>query len=133
MKYEDILYRPRPVSTRHAPMPLPDRAAQFSAFAALTGFDAVLQESARLTEEETCLDESGKELLDRKLQRIAQDPEAAGEIVFLCYRQDEWKSGGSYVPVSGQVKKIDMYRRMVLLADGREFRIEDIRGISGVD
>lgn len=133
MKYEDILNHPRPISTRHAPMPMIDRAAQFSAFAALTGFDAVLQESARLTQQETVLDESGKELLNRKLQKIAASLENVGEVTFLCYQQDAWKPGGSYVPISGKVKKIDEYRRSVLLWDGREFRIEDIRDIIGVD
>lgn len=132
-KYEDILNHPRPVSTRHAPMSMTDRAAQFSAFAALTGYDAVLQESARLTEQETILDESGKEILDRQLRMIAENIDTLGRITFLCFQQDEWKPGGSYVPICGRVKRIDAYRRAVLLEDGREFRIEDIRSISGVE
>lgn len=132
-KYEDILNHPRPVSTRHAPMSMMDRAAQFSAFAALTGYDNVLRETARLTEQETELDEAGKELLDRKLREIADNLETVGEIVFLRFQQDAKKSGGSYVPICGRVKKIDLYRRTVLLEDGREIPIEDIRSIQGVD
>lgn len=132
-KYEDILNCSRPVSVRHAPMPMSDRAAQFSAFAALTGYEAVLRESARLTEQETFLDEAGKELLDRKLRRIAAELDTIGEIDFLCFQQDAWKPGGSYVSVCGRVKKIDCICQTVLLEDGREFRIEDIRGIQGVD
>ena len=68
--YDDILSRPRPVSTCHAPMPRIDRAAQFAPFAALTGFEAAVREAARLTETRPELDESRKEQLNRRLQLL---------------------------------------------------------------
>ena len=132
-EYDDILHLPRPVSTRHARMSMTDRGAQFSPFAALVGYEKVLEESARLTEAETFLDESGKELLDRKLRFLADHLGQVGQVRFLCYRPDERKSGGSFLWLEGSVKKIDLYRRRVVLADGQEFAIEDIRSIDGVE
>ena len=130
--YEDIIRLPRPVSDRHARMSMTDRGAQFSPFAALVGYEKVLEESARLTEAETFLDESGKELLNRKLCYLAEHLEI-GPVRFLCYQQDARKAGGSYVWLAGNVKKIDLYRRTVVLEDGQEFAIEDIRAIDGVE
>ena len=131
--YEDILRLSRPVSLRHARMSMVDRGAQFSPFAALVGYEAVLQESARLTEAETFLDEDGKELLNRKLCYLADHLERTGPVRFLCYQEDARKAGGSYVWLTGNVKKIDLYRRSVVLEDGQEFAIEDIRAIEGVE
>ena len=132
-EYDDILHLPRPVSTRHARMSMTDRGAQFSPFAALVGYEKVLEESARLTEAETFLDEGGKELLDRKLQFLAGHLGRMGQIRFLCYRPDERKAGGSFLWIEGIVKKIDLYRRTVVLEDGQEFAIEDIRAIEGLE
>lgn len=131
--YEDIIRLSRPVSLRHARMSMVDRGAQFSPFAALVGYEKVLEESARLTEAETFLDESSKELLNRKLRFLADHPGQTGQVCFLCYRPDERKAGGSYVWLIGSVKKIDPYRRRVVLEDGKEFAIEDIRAIDGVE
>ena len=131
--YDDILHLSRPVSVRHARMSMVDRGAQFSPFAALVGYEQVLQESARLTQAETFLDESSKELLDRKLRFLADHPGRMEQVRFLCYRPDERKSGGSFLWLEGSVKKIDLYRRRVVLADGQEFAIEDIRSIDGVE
>lgn len=131
--YDDILHLSRPVSGRHARMSMVDRGAQFSPFAALAGYEQVLQESARLTQAETFLDESSKELLDRKLRFLADHLGQVGQVRFLCYRPDERKSGGSFLWLEGSVKKIDLYHRRVVLADGQEFAIEDIRSIDGVE
>ena len=131
--YDDILRLSRPVSLRHARMSMVDRGAQFSPLAALVGYEKVLEESARLTEAETFLDESSKELLNRKLRFLADHPGQTGQVRFLCYRPDERKAGGSYVWLTGSVKKIDPYRRRVVLEDGKEFAIEDIRAIDCVE
>ena len=131
--YDDILRLPRPVSLRHARMSMVDRGAQFSPFAALVGYEKALEERARLTEAETFLDESSKELLDRKLRFLADHLGQTGQIRFLCYRPDERKVGGSYVWMEGTVKKINLYRRCVILESGQEFAIEDIRAIDGAE
>lgn len=132
-KYDDIIHLPRPKSERHAPMSLIDRGAQFSPFAALVGYGAVIEETARLTDAFTELDESGKELLDRKLRYIAEDLERAGSISFRCFVPDEWKAGGSFVTYTGVVKKIDLYRQSVVLRDGTQFWIDSIRAIDGIE
>lgn len=106
--YEDIIHLSRPVSTRHARMSMADRGAQFAPFAALTGYESVLEESARLTEAETFLDESGKELLNRKLRCLADHLEAIGPVRFLCYQEDGRKAGGRYVWLTGTVKKLTL-------------------------
>lgn len=131
--YEDIINLPHPISTRHARMSMIDRAAQFSPFAALVGYEAVIRETARLTEEETELDESRKEILNRRLCALAENPEAAGSVSFYVYSPDSSKSGGSYAWISGQIRKIDLYRRTVLLGNGQEFWIKDIRDIEGAE
>lgn len=129
-KYDDIIHLPRPKS-RRAAMSMIDRGAQFSPFAALVGYEAVIQESARLTEAETELSESSKEQLNRKLQLLLQAPEI--EAAFLCFFPDERKEGGSFVTVRGKVKKVDDYAHTVVLTDGREIDIEAIRTIEGID
>lgn len=129
--YDDILHLSRPVSGRHARMSMVDRGAQFSPFAALVGYEKVLAESARLTEAETFLDEGGIELLNRKLCYLAEH--RTGPVRFLCYRPDERKAGGSYVWLEGIVKKIDLYSRTLVLEDGQEFAIENLRAIDGVE
>lgn len=130
-KYDDILHVPRPVFTRHARMSMIDRGAQFSPFAALVGYEAVIREQGRLTDAERFLDEHDKELMDRKLRFIADHLEELGEITFLCFQRDERKEGGSYQSIVGRVKKIDLYRRTVCLEDGGTLEIEKICAIDG--
>ena len=71
-RYADIIDLPHPVSQRHPQMPLADRAAQFSPFAALTGLDAALQETARLTDQRITLDEYEQAELDKALQALRE-------------------------------------------------------------
>lgn len=121
-KYDDIIGLPHHVSARHLQMPLLDRAAQFAPFAALTGHNAAIWETARYTDSFAELDEDRKELLDEKLRKLvlrlqedgAQKPEA--EITY--FQPDLRKSGGSYVTVRGRVKKIDGYEHRILFEDG---------------
>lgn len=79
-KYDDIIHLPRPVSSRRAHMSMVDRGAQFSPFAALVGYEAVLEERARLTEAETCLEADVKEELSRALWYLSNHLEETGEI-----------------------------------------------------
>lgn len=128
-RYDDIIQRPRAMSRRHSPMSNYDRAAQFSPFAALTGYDAVIAESGRLTDAQAELDEGGKALLDEKLQwlrdRLAERPEAE----FLVFRPDSRKQGGAYETIRGRVKKIDPVARVLVLAGGEIIPIDRIYGI----
>lgn len=130
-KYDDIIHLPRPVSARHARMSMLDRGAQFAPFAALVGYESVLEESARLTDAERFLEEDSKEHLNRRLRYIADHLDAVGDVTFLCYIPDGKKSGGSYQSFTGTVKKIDLFRRTIWLESGREVDMDSVCSVEG--
>lgn len=125
-EYEDIIALPHHVSASHPQMALADRAAQFSPFAALTGYEDAIDESARLTEEQIELDENAREELDGKLRQIRECGEAHPEITVTYFQKDARKDGGAYVTLTGRVKKIDEYARIISFMDGTVVRIENI-------
>ena len=129
--YEDIINLPHHVSSRHTPMSLLNRAAQFAPFAALTGYDEAVKETARYTDDETELDESRLEILNERL-RFLQSVQIERPVVTITFFQsDERKSGGAYVAATGSVKKIDDYERLVTLTDGTIIPIDRIVEITG--
>lgn len=130
-EYEEILGLPRHVSTKHPPMPIADRAAQFLPFAALTGYDDAIRESARLTEERPELDEHEREALDARMQAIAERIDEEPEISILYFKEDAQKSGGSREKIKGRIKKIDEYSRAIVMCDGMCIDIDDIIDIGG--
>lgn len=115
--YEDIMHLSRPVSTRHLPMSMHDRAAQFSPFAALTGYDAAIEETARLTDRQTELAESSKEALDKKIRVIQDVIDTMPEVTVTFFEPDLRKAGGAYRTISGRVKKIDEYNKALIFQD----------------
>ena len=117
-KYEDIICKSRPVSTRHLPMSNYDRAAQFSPFAALTGYDGVIGETARLTDREVTLDVGAEAELDEKLREIRENIHLRPKVMVTYFHPDSRKRGGTYVTVTGRVKKIDEYAQTLCFADG---------------
>ena len=121
--YEDIIDLPRPVSARHPRMPMANRAAQFSPFAALAGYEDAVQETARPTDGRVELSEEKKAALDQELRLLAEGAESA---VFICFLPDGKKEGGAYLAVTGTVKKFDNYAREIVLGDGRRMPIDDI-------
>ena len=130
-KYDDIIRLPHHVSTRHPQMSIHDRAAQFSPFAALTGHDAAIRETERLTEEWGELDEDSKEQLDERLQMIREHLAERPEITFTFFQPDERKQGGAYRTITGKVKKIDEYEHRILLEDGTALMVEHLVSIEG--
>lgn len=106
-------------------MTLYDRAAQFSPFAALSGYEAAVDETARQTEPWNPLEEDKKEELDNRLRAIMQHPEKES-VTITFFRPDEKKEGGSYVTVRGTVKKIDLYTHTLRLMDGTQIDIDRI-------
>lgn len=117
-RYDDIIGSERPLS-RKAKMSVHDRAAQFSPFAALTGFDAAIEETARLTDNRMELDEGGKQLLDEQMNAVLEVIHTRPLTEILWFRYDERKAGGSYVTTTGHVKKIDGYTGKILMTDGQ--------------
>ncbi len=128
--YDDIIQLPHHVSSVHPPMSLHDRAAQFSPFAALTGYHEAVDEAARFTDEKRELDEHMKTVLDETLRVMQEHAESLGEITVTYFLADAKKSGGSYVTVSGFVKKIDFHKRILVMDDNTSIPIDDIMGVN---
>ncbi len=128
--YDDIIDLPHHVSSRHPRMPVVSRAAQFAPFAALTGYDAVIRETGRLTREKVTLDEDERLRLGAQLTRL-KECAGAGEISVTYFVPDGKKSGGEYVTVSGEVKRVDGTRQMLIMADGRQIAFDDILYMDG--
>lgn len=124
--YNDIIHLPHHVSKTRLPMPMSDRAAQFSPFAALTGYDAAIEETGRLTEDRIILDENEIEILNAKLQSIEEQLENEPVAVITYFQPDKKKSGGAYVTTNGVVKKIDSYEQVIVLTSGLRIPIAEI-------
>lgn len=129
--YEDIIDLPHHVSTKRQRMSIIDRAAQFSPFAALVGYDTAVKETARLTEDWTELDENSKTILNEKLQMVLEHAEKSPEIIITYFVKDEKKNGGAYVTTSGILKKVDTYEKMLVMRDGTRIPLSDIFEIEG--
>ena len=125
-KYDDILFLPHPVSTERRHMSNLERAAQFAPFAALTGYERAVRETARLTETKAELDEGEKALIDARLRMLLDLPGQQPEITITYFVPDKRKSGGSYVEATGYVKRIDLVEKIIFLTDGTHIPIEDI-------
>lgn len=124
-EYDDIIDLPHHTSKTHPQMTLYDRAAQFSPFAALRGYEAAVDETARRTEIWIPLEEDKKEELDNRLRAIMQHL-GKESVTITFFRPDEKKEGGSYVTVRGTVKKIDLYARTLWLMDGTQIDLDRI-------
>lgn len=125
-RYDDIINLPHPTSNRHPRMPLYDRAAQFSPFAALTGHDAAIKETARLTDEKLELDEDVKARLNEKLQIIKENIGTDVTVFITYFVPDEKKSGGTYASCTGSVKRMDAYEHRIIMNDNTVIPIEQI-------
>ena len=103
-----------------------DRAAQFSPFAALTGYDAAVKERARLTSEKVELDENANEHLNQQMQSLMEHLESEPVITILYFQQDEKKEGGRYEKKTGVVKKVNLYEKILVFEDKSFVAMEDI-------
>lgn len=126
--YDDILHLPHPTSKTHPQMSQQDRAAQFSPFAALTGYEAVVKETARLTEERPMLTKDEVAELDTRL-RLAMDMDAEVTVTWFC--PDDKKSGGSYVTTTGRIRKADELQYILTMEDGTKIPIQDVTAVNG--
>ena len=124
--YDDIINLPHPVSKNHPQMPFRDRAAQFAPFAALTGHDAAIKETARLTDERLELSEEVIAQLNEKINIIRNNIGIEQNVSITYFIPDAKKNGGSYVMCSGVVKKVDEYERAIIMTDQTVIPIEQI-------
>lgn len=129
--YDDIIRYPHPESIRHSRMALSDRAAQFAPFAALTGYEAAVSETARLTDERIELDDCAKAALSDRLRVIADGDAGHCPVSITYFKPDARKRGGEYATAAGTVKKIDEYHRIIVMAGGLKVPIDEIIAIDG--
>ena len=128
-RYKDILNIQWPVEKKPDAMPRKDRAAQFAPFAALTGYDSMIEETRRETQSPVFLTEESLETLNRTLNLLQRDIAQRPRVRMTVYYDDERKAGGRFQKVEGNLKRIDTYEGGLILTDGREipfFRIVEL-------
>lgn len=130
-KYDEIMGLPHHVSKTRPQMPMSDRAAQFAPFAALTGYDAAIKETGRLTDKRIELDVEALSALDMKYQLLMEALDEAPEVTITYFQPDERKAGGKYVSAVGAVKKIDDFERRITMRDGTRIPTDDVLSIDG--
>ena len=123
-RYKDIINLPHQTSKRHTRLSMKQRSAQFSHFAALTGYEEATRETSRLTDEKLELSEEEAKELNQKLQNIE------GETTITYFVKDAIKSGGSYFTIRGEVKRIDDIQKILVMRNGENINIDDIVNIN---
>lgn len=129
--YDDIIELPHHVSKKHPHMPMSDRAAMFSPFAALVGYDDAIRETTRLTDEKIVLSDESKEELNQKLRMISEHMTDHLEVSITYFLPDAKKAGGAYVTAAGYVRKIDLLEQCVYMREGNVIPIGNIYEIQG--
>lgn len=130
-KYDDIIGMPHHVSYRYKHMARENRAAQFAPFAALTGYEDAVEETARLTDAEAEVTEARREHINLCLAIIQENIAARPEVRIVYFRPDDKKAGGAYVTSSGAVRHMDMGTRELIFSDGRRIEVDSIYQIAG--
>lgn len=128
-RYDDILYMPHHQSSERQKMSLHDRAAQFAPFAALSGHEAAIEETARLTQERIVPDESRIQQINAKLSNIAAHLKEGPVVSITYFKPDSRKSGGAYLTDIGVVKKVDAVEQVVVMESGVRIPMEHIVGL----
>lgn len=124
--YEDIINLPHHVSKTRKPMNLENRSAQFAPFAALTGYGDAIQETSRLTTNKKDLSETEKSIIDNKLRILNSIIKDKPFATFKYFVPDSKKSGGKYITVSGNVRRIDVVNNEIVFTDKKVINISDI-------
>lgn len=125
-KYDDIINLPHHTSTKHPRMTRTARAAQFAPFAALTGLDDEMEETARLTDKKITLDEEQKQVINRELLFIKNNPQRDIPVIVTFFKSDGRKDGGAYIEKEFRIKKIDEINRKLILSDYSEIKFDDL-------
>ncbi|WP_296877066.1 YolD-like family protein [Thomasclavelia sp.] len=128
-KYDDIINLPHHVSTKHPRMSNYDRAAQFAPFAALTGHQEAIKETARITEKKKELDENQRELINYQLSILTTKIKSKPEVQITYFQADLKKAGGKYITIKTKIEKIDEFKRQLQLVDGTIIAFDDLFSI----
>ena len=130
-KYDEILNLEHHKSKKHPPMSLYARSAQFAPFAALTGYEDSVLETAREVGERIDIDDELRSILDSKIQILIEQIKKRPEVIVTYFIPDITKDGGVYVNVTGIIKKVDRINQIIILEDKTEIPINEIIDISG--
>ena len=130
-KYKDIINLPHHVSSTRPQMSMMDRAAQFSPFAALTGYDAAIKETGRITEDKIEMDEESFNMLNLKFQILRDRIDEEPEVTFVYFKPDDLKAGGAYLRQTGIIKKIQEFERQIVLVNGGVIPMDEVQDIEG--
>lgn len=130
-KYDDIIHLPHHVSRTRKPMPMINRAAQFAPFAALTGHDEAITETARQTTPKRILSSDEQEILSKRLAYAIDHISERPNLTFTYFIPDTLKDGGRYVTITGMIRKYDALEKTVVLETNEILLIDNILSTSG--
>lgn len=130
-RYDDIIELPHYISKKHPQLGKDSYAAQFSPFAALSGYDGIISETARITDERIELGESDLEILSAKFIIINEHIKEEPTLTFTYFKEDSKKAGGSYLEKTAQLKRIDEIERIFYFTDGTKLSLDDVVDING--
>lgn len=130
-KYDDIINMPRHISKTRPQMSLYNRSAQFAPFAALTGYEERVKETARLTDTKIEIDDGLRNILNMKLNIISEHLKEKPEITITYFIKDNKKSGGKYSTLKCIIRRIDLVNQEIILYDRSVIKLDDIINISG--
>ena len=129
-EYDDIIHLPHHVSKTHPQMPMMNRAAQFAPFSDVVGHEAAIREAGRITDGWMDIADSGNEELNRKMELLLSRLSEHPMVIIEYFLPDQHKSGGSYHTISGNVRRIDEYERIIELMDRQKIPIDFIRNLT---
>ena len=129
--YDDLLNLPHHTSAVQPAMPMQNRAAQFAPFAALVGYDALIRETARLTDQKVELDESVKAELNEKLRLLLELLPQQPEVTITYFQPDSRKTGGAYRTTNGIVRKFLLNENLLVMMDGSQIPVDAIAALDG--
>ncbi len=125
-KYDDIINLKHHTSSRYPRMSIYKRAVQFAPFAALTGYSEAIKETARLTHKKIEISEDMKKIIDMKLQIIDEHIKERPEIKIMYFEEDKMKAGGEYIEYTGNLKRLDMLKQVMIFTGGLKVNINNI-------
>ena len=128
-KYDDIINMRHHRSSKRPHMSDHRRTAQFASFAALTGYDAAIDETARLTDQKLELSDEQADYLNAQIQWIIENINDKPQVEITYFAPDNRKSGGEYTTVTGSVRRVDDHNREIVFVDGMTVGIDDVWNI----
>lgn len=131
-EYNDIINLPHYVSKKHPQMSEEARSAQFAPFAALSGYEDAIKETAKLTDNKIELSDEMINIINDKLLFIEKNIQDKPLITITYFVPDKRKNGGEYISVTNSIKQIDLINNIIILTNKKKICINNIIGISGI-